>query len=113
MKQINITLFSLMLLAILFSCSRSNLNYTQNGNWVGRATFSGIAMGEGACFVINNVAYVGTGINPLTPNQKLNTMFSYTAANIPTTPYGYDSAYGSWAQVQAFPWPAAQQCGSL
>jgi len=103
MKQINITMFSLMLLAILFSCSRSNLNYTQNGNWVGRATFSGIAMGEGACFVINNVAYVGTGINPLTPNQKLNTMFSYTAANIPTTPYGYDSAYGSWAQVQAFP----------
>jgi N-acetylneuraminic acid mutarotase len=103
MKQINITLFSLMLLTILFSCSRSNLNYTQNGNWVSRATFSGIAMGEGACFVINNVAYVGTGINPLTPNQKLNTMFSYTASNIPTTPYGYDSSYGSWAQVQAFP----------
>jgi N-acetylneuraminic acid mutarotase len=60
-------------------------------------------MGEGACFVINNVAYVGTGIDPLTPNQKLTTMYSYTAANIPTTPYGYDSAYGAWAQIQAFP----------
>ncbi len=103
MKQINITLFSLMLLSIVFSCSRSNLSYTQNGNWVGRATFSGVAMGEGACFVINNTAYVGTGLNPLTPNQKLTAMYSYTAATIPTTPYGYDSAYGSWSQIQAFP----------
>jgi N-acetylneuraminic acid mutarotase len=106
MKRINISLFAIMLLAIVFSCTRSNLNYTQNGNWVGRATFSGFAMGYGASFVIGNSAYVGTGVNPLTPNQKLQTMFKYTAAAIPPAtaePYGYDSAYGSWTQIETFP----------
>ena len=103
MKRINITLFAIMLLAILFSCTRTNLNYTQSGNWVSRATFQGVAMGGGACFVVNNAAYVGTGINPLTPNVKLTSMFRYTAATIPATPYGYDSAYGTWAQITDFP----------
>jgi N-acetylneuraminic acid mutarotase len=103
MKRINITLFALMLLAIVFSCTRTNLSYTQSGNWVSRATFQGIAMGEGACFVINNQAYVGTGIDPLTPNIKLTTMFKYSAAQIPATPYGYDSAYGSGTSVTDFP----------
>lgn len=95
-----------MLLAILFSCSRANLNYTQNGNWVGRATFPGVSMGYGAGFVIGTSAYVGTGINPLTPNSKLTTMFKYTAAIIPplnADPYGYDSAYGSWTNAAYFP----------
>ncbi|HET6255067.1 MAG TPA: hypothetical protein VFE32_13380 [Puia sp.] len=103
MKRINITLFAIMLLAILFSCTRTNLNYTQSGNWVSRATFQGVAMGAGACFVINDQAYVGTGINPLTPNIKLTTMFRYSYAQIPATPYGYDSAYGSWTSVTDFP----------
>jgi N-acetylneuraminic acid mutarotase len=103
MKRINITLFSIMLLAILFSCTRTNLNYTQSGNWVARATFQGVSMGAGASFVVNDVAYVGTGIDPLTPNIKLTTMFRYTYAQIPKSPYGYDSAYGSWTQVTSFP----------
>jgi N-acetylneuraminic acid mutarotase len=103
MKQIHRSLFTLMLLAVLFSCTKASLNYAQNGNWVGRATFSGIAMGAGASFVINNIAYVGTGINPLTPHAKLQTMFSYTASAIANKAYGYDSAYGSWAQVGSFP----------
>jgi hypothetical protein len=104
MKRINITLFALMLLAILFSCTRANLNYTQNGNWVGRSTFpSSVAIGFGAGFVIGKSAYIGTGINPLTPNSKLTAMFKYTAATIQATPYGYDSAYGSWTNAASFP----------
>jgi N-acetylneuraminic acid mutarotase len=103
MKQIHRSLFTLMLLAVLFSCTKASLNYAENGNWVGRATFSGIAMGAGASFVINNIAYVGTGINPLIPHTKLQTMFSYSATAIPNKAYGYDSAYGSWAQVGSFP----------
>jgi hypothetical protein len=103
MKQIHRSLFTLMLLAVLFSCTKASLNYAENGNWVGRATFSGIAMGAGASFVVGNNAYVGTGINPLTPHVKLQTMFQYSAATILPKAYGYDSAYGSWAQVQAFP----------
>jgi N-acetylneuraminic acid mutarotase len=103
MKRINITLFAIMLVAICFSCTHTNLSYTQSGNWVSRANFSGVAMGEGASFVLNNEAYVGTGINPLTPNVKLTTMYKYTSAKIYSTPYGYDSAYGSWTQVTDFP----------
>ena len=106
MRQIYISLFPVMLLAILFSCNKSSLSYTQNGNWVSRANFPGIAMGEDASFTINNIAYLGTGINPLTPNQKLNAMYKYTAAPIPNEVYGYDSAYGSWAQIAPFPGPA-------
>lgn len=104
MKRINITLFSLMLVGILFSCTKASLNYTQNGNWVGRATFPGVPMGSGASFVIGNNAYVGTGINPQTPNFRLVTMFKYSAAPISTaSPTGYDSAYGAWTQVASFP----------
>jgi N-acetylneuraminic acid mutarotase len=103
MKQIYISLFPVMLLAVLFSCQKSALSYTQNGDWVSRASFAGIAMGEGASFDINNIAYVGTGINPLTPNFKLNAMYKYTAAPIANSVYGYDSAYGSWAQIAPFP----------
>ena len=91
MKQIYISLFLVMVLAILFSCNKSgNLNYTDNGNWVSRASFPGIAMGAGASFSINNIAYVGTGINPLTPYFKLNSMYKYTAAA--------DTQYGVWVR---------------
>jgi N-acetylneuraminic acid mutarotase len=99
MKRINIALFSLMLLGVLFSCSKASLNYTQNGNWVTRAGFPGVPSGNGASFVINDAAYVGTGINPNTPNQKLVTMYKYTAGQAPGGPTGYDSALGSWTQI--------------
>jgi len=103
MKRINIALGSLMLLGVLFSCSKASLNYTQNGNWVSRATFAGIPMGLGTSFVIGNSAYVGTGYNPVQPNQKLKTIFRYDPATINTSiPTGYDSAYGSWTQVAVF-----------
>jgi N-acetylneuraminic acid mutarotase len=96
-----------MLLAIFFSCSKGFQNYNQNGNWVGRSPFAGIPIGEGAAFSINNgsssLAYVGTGINPVTPNQKLTSMYKYTPSLINGSVYGYDSAVGSWSQVAAFP----------
>jgi N-acetylneuraminic acid mutarotase len=104
MKQINIALFTLMLLAISFSCSKSkSSSAAPNGSWVSRAPFSGIAFGAGASFTVNNIAYVGTGNNPLTPGQKLTAVFKYTPALIPTTTDGFDSALGSWTQVQSFP----------
>jgi N-acetylneuraminic acid mutarotase len=103
MKRINIALFSLMLLGVLFSCSKASLNYTQNGNWVSRASFPGVPMGAGASFVVGNHAYVGTGINPNDPNHRLTTMYRYTAAPYNTSsPTGFDSAYGAWTQVSDF-----------
>ena len=68
MKVINYTLFVLLLVSIVFSCTRTNLNYTQNGNWASRTTFgggNGIGVGYAASFVIGNNAYVATGVNPL------------------------------------------------
>jgi N-acetylneuraminic acid mutarotase len=104
MKRINIALFTLMLLAIFFSCSKSRSSATPAGLWVSRAPLTGIAaFGAAASFTVNNVAYVGTGLNPLTPTQKLTTLYKYTPASIPTTANGFDSAVGSWTQMQAFP----------
>jgi N-acetylneuraminic acid mutarotase len=104
MKRINIALLSLMLLGLLFSCSKASLNYTQDGNWVSRAIFKGVPMGNAACFTIGDTAaFVGTGVNPQDPNKRLATMFKYVTTPIPTnTPTGYDSAYGSWTQVADF-----------
>jgi hypothetical protein len=83
MKRINFTLFTILVLAIVFSCTKANLNYTQNGNWVHRSTFGGaggtaIGVGYPASFVLNNIAYVGTGVNPASPSNKLVQFWSYT-----------------------------------
>jgi len=102
MKRINIALCSLMLLGLLFSCSKASLNYTQNGNWVSRSIFPGVPMGNGTSFVVGNNAYVGTGKNPKDPNNPLKTIYQYTAADIPTSATGYDSAYGTWSQKADF-----------
>jgi N-acetylneuraminic acid mutarotase len=109
MKQFNLTCLFLSLLSMTISCKRTRIsgddNNVQTGTWIARATFYGISMGEGATFTVNNVAYVGTGMNPLQPKQKLTAMFAYT---LTTPPPGaslgsWDSAYGSWSQVQSFP----------
>jgi len=71
MKRINITLFALMLLGILFSCTKASINYTQNGNWVARANWPGTQMGYGVSFVVGSSSYVGLGINPVSPNARL------------------------------------------
>ena len=107
MKRINITLFALMLLGILFSCTKASINYTQNGNWVARATWPGVQMGYGSVFVINSggtdYAYVGLGINPLSPNARLTAFYKYSPGVINyAQPTGYDSAYGSWTIVAPF-----------
>jgi N-acetylneuraminic acid mutarotase len=102
MKRINIALFSLMLLGVLFSCSKASLNYTQNGNWVTRSGFPGVPSGNGVSFVVGSAAYVGTGVNPNTPNQRLVTMYKYVPGQDPGGPTGYDSAIGSWTQIANF-----------
>lgn len=108
MKRINITLFVLLLISVLFSCTKASLNYTQSGNWVARATYgssSGIGIGYAACFVIGGNAYVGTGMNPTSPSNRLVSVFQYTPGVIPNVPGGYDSASasGTWTAVTNFP----------
>ena len=109
MKRINITLFTLMLLGILFSCTKASINYTQNGNWVGRATFPGSVMGFGVSFVIGHSAWVGTGINPQYPNSRLTTFYKYNPTPLPNplpTPTYYDSTLGTWSRSADFGGPA-------
>jgi N-acetylneuraminic acid mutarotase len=106
MKQLNLTCLILSLLSITISCKKTKIssgNNPQNGIWVARASFSGLTVGAAASFVVNNNAYIGTGMNPTAPTQKLTAMYKYTADTIKNEPYGYDSAYGSWTQVQSFP----------
>jgi N-acetylneuraminic acid mutarotase len=104
MKRINIALFTLMLVAAFFACTKSRSSATPNGLWVNRAPLTGIpAFGAAASFTVNNLAYVGTGLDPLTPGQKLTTLYKYSPAAIPGVFNGFDSAFGSWTQMQAFP----------
>jgi len=116
MKRINITLFALMLLGILFSCTKASINYTQNGNWVGRATFPGQVSGFGVAFTINNVAWVGTGINPQFPNNRLKSFYKYTPTAIPNplpSPTYYDSTWGTWSKSADFGGPARSNAVSF
>jgi N-acetylneuraminic acid mutarotase len=108
MKRINYTLFVLLALSVLFGCTRTSLNFTQNGNWASRTTFGGnigIGVGYAASFVIGNNAYVGTGVNPQFPAAKLQAMFMYTPGAIPKGIGGVDSesAQGVWTAIANFP----------
>jgi N-acetylneuraminic acid mutarotase len=111
MKRTNYTLFVLLLVSIVFSCTRTNLNYTQNGNWASRTTFggtNGTGVGYAASFVIGNNAYIGTGVNPQFPSQKLQAMWMYTPGINGTTQSSVDSsiAQGTWTAIANFPGPA-------
>jgi N-acetylneuraminic acid mutarotase len=99
----------LLLVGIVFSCTRTNLNYTQNGNWASRTTFgggNGVGVGYAASFVIGNFAFVATGVNPQFPAQKLQAVWMYTPGAIPANVTdGVDSpaAQGTWTAVANFP----------
>ncbi len=110
MKRINFTLFVLMVISILFSCTKATLNYTQSGNWVIRTSFGasnglGVGVGYPACFVIGDNAYVGTGVNPQNAGSRMVSMFKYTTGDIPNVPGGWDSASadGVWTAIANFP----------
>ena len=97
-----------MAVSIVFSCTRTNLNYTENGNWASRTTFgggNGIGVGYAASFVIGNNAYVATGVNPQFPAQKLQAMWMYSPGAIPKGADGVDSpaAQGVWTAIANFP----------
>ncbi len=65
MKRFHISLLSIVSLSvILYSCGKTTLPATQDGNWVYRGDFLGTARSHAVSFVLNgNTAYVGTGID--------------------------------------------------
>ena len=80
MKRLNLTCLILSLLAITFSCKKTKISGSsnpQNGAWISRAAFPGLTVGEAATFTVNNKAYIATGMNPVTPTQKLTAVYLY------------------------------------
>jgi N-acetylneuraminic acid mutarotase len=89
MKRIYFNLFSAIFLCTLFSCSRSSIPYTQQGDWAAESQLNGPARSEAVSFVIDNFAYVGTGWD------GLNTRY--------TDFWKYDPVGNVWSQVTSMP----------
>ncbi len=95
----------LILMTAVWACHKSN-NASSGpvGVWVSRAYLGNTpTFGAAASFTVNNVAYIGTGLNPLAPGQKQTSIFQYTPASLSATSAGLDSAVGTWAEVATFP----------
>jgi hypothetical protein len=52
-----------LLASLIYACHPDGPPYTENGNWVYRGDFNGMARSESVSFVIGNNAYVGTGVD--------------------------------------------------
>lgn len=72
-----LSLMLLVTLFTLFSCSKTSLSYSQDGDWVTRAAFGGRARGEAVSFTIGNYAYVATGYDPQNPNVRLTDTWKF------------------------------------
>ncbi len=83
-------MLALVLLASLgLSSCKSSDSTTVLGNWTSSSTFSGAARSNAVSFVINGVAYVGTGVDA---NAKKYGDF-----------YSLNPATGGWTKVTAMP----------
>lgn len=89
MKRIYFHFLTLLILSAFLSCSKSNIPYTQSGNWVTESQLNGPARSEAVVFVIGNFAYLGTGWD------GLNTRY--------TDFWRYDPTNNIWSQVTSMP----------
>lgn len=94
MKRSNITLLSFLLVFTLFSCKKSTVPYTQDGNWITRSQLDGPARSEAVAFTIGDHAYLGTGWDGL--NKRYADLWQY------------DPVGDNWAQMQSMPDSAAR-----
>jgi N-acetylneuraminic acid mutarotase len=100
MKNISLRAGRFMALALVItglglgSCKKSDTT-TVYGNWVRSSTYSGPIRSEAVSFVINNVAYAGTGFNPTNPPANTNGVFNDF--------YAFDPSKGGWLQVTSMP----------
>ena len=73
----------------LSSCKKNNDETSVTGDWTRGNSFAGTSRSGSVSFVINNVAYVGTGVD--------NNNFRYADF------YSYTPATGSWIRVTPMP----------
>ncbi len=79
MRQIYLPLFSVVTLSSIFSCHNKDVPSLQQGDWAAESQLNGPARSEAVSFVINNVAYVGTGWDGL--NTRYNDFWKYDPDN--------------------------------
>lgn len=84
----------------LGSCKKSDTT-TVYGNWTRSSTFSGPQRSEAVAFVINNIAYAGTGRNPNNTTGFFNDF------------YAFDPSKGGWSQVTSMPTAAGLRYGAV
>jgi hypothetical protein len=89
MKRITSHLFYPFIVFTLFSCHKTTIPYTQNGNWVARSQLNGPGRSEAIGFTIDDFAYLGTGWDGL--NKRYGDFWKY------------DAVSDSWAQVASLP----------
>jgi N-acetylneuraminic acid mutarotase len=95
MKNLVLRASQLMLALVLLaslglsSCKKSDSSTTVNGNWTRGNSFPGTTRNGAVSFIINNVAYVGTGIDA--NSNKYKDFYSFA----PTT--------GSWTKLTSMP----------
>jgi N-acetylneuraminic acid mutarotase len=98
MKNFSLRIGRLLTLALLLvglglsGCKSSDDNTTINGNWTVSSTFPGVTRSGAVSFVINGIAYVGTG----------NDVSSVRLRDF----YAFDPAKGTWTAQTPMPAPA-------
>jgi N-acetylneuraminic acid mutarotase len=106
MKNISLRAGRFMALALVItglglgSCKKDETT-TVYGNWTRSSTYSGAQRSEAVAFVINNVAYAGTGRNPNTTVSIFNDF------------YAFDPSKGGWSQVTSMPAAAGARYGAV
>jgi len=101
MKRFHISLLLLSSLSlVLFSCKKSSVNPTQDGNWIYVGDFGGkAARTEAVSFVIDKYAYVGMGVDNQTNRYSdlwrfdPSGTFWYQVATCPCTPRSSATAF--------------------
>jgi N-acetylneuraminic acid mutarotase len=106
MKNISLRAGRFMALALVItglglgSCKKDETT-TVYGNWTRSSTYSGAQRSEAVAFVINNIAYAGTGRNP------------NTTVSIFSDFYAFDPSKGGWSQVTSMPTAAGGRYGAV
>src|ERR1700733_8992786 len=83
---------------ILFSCHKNDIPYTQDGDWAAESQLNGAARSEAVSFVIDNMAYIGTGWDGL--STRYNDFWKY------------DPVLNIWVQVSSMP-PGTQRSSAV
>lgn len=92
MKKLFSCISFLFLVLFLAGCSSTSDDDDLAGDWTRQSDFEGVSRSDAASFVINNVAYLGTGFTSATSTDTRLTDF-----------WKYDPTQDNWFSIAAFP----------